>query len=189
MIEACPECGERAPMRARFCVACGFDLEMARVRAERARERDGASRVARSIAIVFIGTLAALVATPFLSFGRAELQPLVWTVLLACPGLLATRVLGPGALPLSFGRPAGVLGIAWGIGAGLLGFSLSLAIVSAMRHWLGCGAPVPDAHVGLAILGVVVLPALVEEWLCRGVLWLALRRAVGTGGTTLCTAV
>jgi membrane protease YdiL (CAAX protease family) len=40
----------------------------------------------------------------------------------------------------------------------------------------------------LVWLGWAVLPALGEEWLCRGVLWEAARRALGAAGTIALTA-
>jgi membrane protease YdiL (CAAX protease family) len=48
-------------------------------------------------------------------------------------------------------------------------------------------APVLPTDIEL-LLAIMVLPALCEEWLCRGVLWTAVRRSAGPAATILVTA-
>jgi len=75
---------------------------------------------------------------------------------------------------------------------GLLAFALNSAWVLFFERVLGGGAsaPAPGAQELFVMLGaMVVLPALVEEWLCRGVLWQALARHAPRSAVVFLTAL
>jgi len=99
-------------------------------------------------------------------------------------GILATSLLGDPRATLA-GRPR-LDHVAWGIAGacGTLAISLLYALVLGLRLDWEWQAPAPTV-----VLGLAVLPAVVEEWLCRGVLWAACRRLTTTGSTIVITAV
>lgn len=183
----CPACGARVPSAARFCAACGEDLARLRANARREVELVSDGRVARAVAVVFLGALAILSSGVFVpeTAHRQMAEPLFGVVAFA-----AALCLGRGALSASFGRGTGAAGIGLGIAAGAAGYAASYAFLAVLRGAVGATAePLVQGSVPLLFGELVLLPALFEEWLCRGVLWVALRRALGVRATVVVSAV
>jgi len=105
-------------------------------------------------------------------------------------GAAAVGLLGPGAFAATLAaRPtARALGLAFPAAALTLG--VGIALVCLLSLALGespdLSFGMPDA---LLLVGLAVLPALVEEWLCRGVLWTACARLTTRGRTIAATAI
>lgn len=107
-------------------------------------------------------------------------------------GLVAAWRLREDALRASFAAPTTVGWIAAGGGLGALALALNLTWGWSWVRAAGDETPVflfavPD-DLPLLLLSIAVLPALFEEWLCRGILWTALRRVADVRGTILLTA-
>ncbi len=187
--ESCPACGERAKRAARFCARCGAELEATRARVRRERELSDAKRTVTAIGIVFLGTLLSLLGVGVLA-GEHPAGPALQTSSLALVAFAAARTLGPGGLRASLARGTGAGGLALGLAGGGLCFALNWAYVAAFRSLAGAEPePGPEDSLVWLLLTVAVLPALIEEWLCRGVLWSACRRATGTPLTLVVTAL
>ncbi|MSR61512.1 MAG: CPBP family intramembrane metalloprotease [Planctomycetes bacterium] len=183
----CQACGAANARAARYCVACGRALGGARAEVQRARELDTARRLVRAIALLFLGTLAAVSLSALASAHFPVRQGLLTPALLAVVGLGSARWLGPEALRASLAHGIRAPWIAAGVLGGLGAFCAGWLFVSALRALLG-GEIAHEAFGSTRVVELVVLAPLVEEWLCRGVLWSALRRALTTSGTALLSA-
>ena len=177
----CPHCREVVEANSKFCKHCGAAApRVARSRKE-ARRRN-ASRLNRSVwavAIVFGGTILELIVLFFLFEGEKDNAGKNIAHLLGggLVGMTALLVLGGDSIRRSF---AGVgefrewiLGVAGGL------FSLVIALIwvrllAALASGLG-NDPEPIQKSAAMFLSIVVIAPLLEEWLCRGVLWEALR--------------
>jgi len=143
-----------------------------------------------AIALVFVGTLLALVFAWLIAPEPGELaRALVRSALLAAVALAATLTLGPGAWRASTPLAPAPRWLALAPLAGLLSFAVSVGYVRLVEHLAGTEPPplAPDA-LPVLLLAWALLPALAEEWLCRGVLWTASLRALSPSATLLLTS-
>jgi membrane protease YdiL (CAAX protease family) len=185
MSRICRACGAAAGRAARYCPACGASLELA-AEARRTAELAEARRVARAVAIVFLGSIVALAVLPFVPApvgGRFVTAPL-----LAGVGGLAALSLGPGAVRAALGRRPRALDLALGVLGGALAFAVSMGFVRFLARWIAFSGSPDEVDPLLRALELAILAPLAEEWLCRGVLWTALRRVLGTRATIVVTA-
>lgn len=189
----CTSCGTALPGRARFCLGCGAALppERRRLAAWRRAEATHDRSAVRAAFVLFAGVLAVLVLSARVSeiAHAAWLEAWVYHVGLLAVGAAGALCLGPRGLRSSLaGRPS-VRGIAVGLGCAALGFAASWAYVELLAALLDV-TPEPEAASPwpVALLRTALLPALTEEWICRGVLWIAVRRAVGERSTIVVTA-
>jgi membrane protease YdiL (CAAX protease family) len=176
----CAGCGRELAAAAAFCSACGRATHVGlRAVGERARAQTReARRSVLAIVLAFAGVLAVLLAASATRDGSAAAF-LVGEGGLFAVGLAAVAVQGGDAWRASLAGPTRASAAALGLLVGLLGVALSSAWVALLEGVLegGAAAPALSAQALFVVLGVtVVLPALVEEWLCRGVLWQALER-------------
>ncbi len=183
----CPGCGAPHSAVAGFCGKCGRALGPAHPGAS-VRGREG--NAVAAIAIVFVGTLLSLAASGFLV--RLELPggviaPLFSALLLAV-GVAASWVLLREGWRMTFGAPASASTILVGAAAGAASFGLTLLVVGLLGRLFGRTAPPESTWQPLNLLVVAAIPACVEEWLCRGVLWTALREVSDTVGTIVLSA-
>ena len=77
-------------------------------------------------------------------------------------------------------------------GAALLTFAVSYAYVGLMNRIAdnGQGAMLIPAHARVIfVVSAVVVAPLIEEWLCRGIMWDAMRRVAGPVGTVVVTSM
>lgn len=186
---ACPACGAPAVRAAHFCTACGRSLDAPRPALRRQRELETAKRAVLAIAIVVLGTFAVLLATPLVD----ELTP-AWQIAielaLGAVGLAAARALGPRGPREALGEFAGPRALFVGLAAGVLCFAILWSYATLLNRLAGAEPePFDRARLPTLILTIAVLPALAEEWLCRGALWAACRRAAGVPVTIAVTAV
>lgn len=176
----CIHCGRPMSATARFCGGCGAPTtrhELSRGRALRQTLLEH-SRRARVLAVVFLGTLAAVVLTS-VAFAFSEAHgaaPLfLQSGLLVLVGLWGVRLLGEGALRDSLGGVPRARSFLLGLVGGGAMFAVSVLYVRV----LALATPeMPDIQLGLdvwLVLQIVVAAPLLEEWLCRGVLWRACR--------------
>jgi membrane protease YdiL (CAAX protease family) len=147
----------------------------------------------KAIIALFVGVLAAIVAV-------AKLLPpdsstltvsLVASAAFVLVGLAGAWILRPGGLRRSLAGPPSVASLPLGIVAGALAFAFSFGYVEGLVSLFGLPgfAILPRAPSLELVLAVAVLPALVEEWTDRGVLWAAMRPLVSQRTTIVATAI
>jgi len=193
-VSSCPACGVACEPGDRFCGACGRALAADSVTRT---DSTGARNALFATVLIYVGTFAALfpaslvLEVPEDAFDDLVHQ-LVTSVAFTLVGLLGVWRLGRESLRESFaGRTSGKQ-LALGAALGAAIFAFNVGLLSALR-WVTEGFPielsfgVPPSFV-LALLSTALLPALFEEWLCRGVLWTALRRLTDARATILLTA-
>ncbi len=205
----CARCGAATPAQRRA------GRTSARVRA-RAERRD-AARVVAGTAGAYGGVFAAMFAYAAIAaadVGTAARMALE-ALSLAGAGAFGLAALGGSAWRASLGGGTGARGVAAGVGGGVVSFALAWAYVTALAALVpapDAGATVLDptaldptvldptvlaerargaalvVALVVALVEVAVLPAVLEEWLCRGVLWEASRRAAGVSATIVLTS-
>lgn len=183
----CPGCSRTVRGGPRYCPSCGYQLA--------GRAPNEQRRSVLSIALLVLGTFAALILTAVLSPEEesargALVGALLWTITLSAAGLVALVPLGRDAPGESFPLATNDRGIALGLGVGASGFIVNVGIVWALNAMLSsevqsAGSP----NIAVLLLTVVLLPSVLEELLDRGVLWTAVRRITGVGGTIVSTAL
>jgi membrane protease YdiL (CAAX protease family) len=181
---ACERCGAKLAASAGFCTACGAAPNEGRL---------DARRDVYGIAALFFGTLAAVIALAFATPRTSELGgAALYAAALLAVGAAGLAFLGFDRWRETLGGLARPVDHAWWLAAAALAIGFSWAWVEAIRALADTTAPdvVSELRPSLAALVVstAILPALCEEWLCRGVLWSASRRALGTTATIVATA-
>jgi membrane protease YdiL (CAAX protease family) len=193
MTRTCARCGAALASPDRFCSACGAPTaqHVRRRREELQRERRQVSRATSAIACVYAGVLVAIAVL----WRAAQRDALtegqgVWYLLALELGLgaLALGILGDGAWRRSAAVHMPIATWWWGPVAGVATFAVGWAYVTALMNLLGA-EPEREALTWLAVVEVVVLAPLVEEWLCRGVLWDALRRVTSARNVLVATSL
>ncbi len=184
----CPDCGNTLGSVTRYCGNCGRPTqELSPVMSE---ETGGLPQqpinITAALAVVYCGalivlTLESVCASPIT-------RGLVHWLGLTATGGVAIGFLGRGSWFSS--THASIT--KQGFGLGVLG---GLAMILIMRAYVailllaadeeGLDSPSPDAWEAIE---VAILAPVVEEWLCRGVLWSAARRVVGVPWTIITTA-
>jgi membrane protease YdiL (CAAX protease family) len=143
-------------------------------------------RTVAAILLLFAGTIAVVMLVP----EEPYVRDLVVYGAIVLLGAVAALLLGASAF-----RQTIPLRCAWG--TALLLVAAVTVVHFAFVWWFsglfaGRWTPAPfapgSAPSADALLGAVVLAPLCEEWLCRGVLWSAVRRGAGNAATILTTA-
>lgn len=191
----CSRCGGALDSGARFCSTCGQDssatIPAAAKPGEPALQKN--RRAVFAIATVYGGVLLAIAVLPSPSAAEEEspLGFLLGHLLFAGVGLLGVRILGGTALRRSLAfRPNG-RDLLLGVAGGAVMLASGILYVFLLRWVLGEaaeGEPI-DASWPLLVLDVAVLPAMIEEWLCRGVLWDAASRVAPERTVIVVTAL
>ena len=188
----CGACGEPLSAASRFCRACGAPADASR--GSQRGDRDvSEQRVVLALGTGFAGTLVAVLAVAVLAPEDAP-RAAVWLqhVALAAVALVSAAWLGRSSWRSTFAEPGPVAWWAVGLGAGAACFAMNAAYVLFVAWVVGGGdveleAPPPEPFLA-DVLDTAVMPALVEEWLCRGVLWAACRRVLGRWSTLAATS-
>ena len=190
----CRACGVELAPAARFCRGCGALTAVGArgVVHEGAAERRRSRQVVRGLALPFLGVFVALLLEGWLD-GRGASMVLVLAagnLAMAGAGWAGLWALGPGSWRSSLGRRPGVDDFGLAVLGGLLALALSAAYVLLLAQVLPPSEVEAEVRPALPwlVLSVVVLPPLVEEWLCRGVIWQAARAATGVLATVCLTA-
>ena len=212
----CPGCQKPLRKNARFCGGCGFKLDPDAPRTSpgkrgvegsraaskkkakrRSLSRSATQRTVLGIATCYVGVLALLLFFPWGSAESSEpAADLLLQGMLSCAmlllGFLAAAVLGKGAVAESLTEPAEARFLGIGAAAGVAALAFNAALLTLLGAALGesqwHGFAVPDSWL-LVLLGSAVLPAVAEEWLCRGVLWTGLKRITSERGTLILSSV
>lgn len=149
-------------------------------------------RTVLALAIGVFGVLSTAIAYSIAAErGATETFLLVLhATLLTWVGGMATLALGGASVFLETlgGRPT-ARWLVVGIGLGLVAFALNTLYVDALVRFVGDDAdPVSAQSLLFRLSGTVLVAPLAEEWLCRGVLWIACSRASSSRGTIVTTA-
>lgn len=171
----CPGCRSRLESGTRFCKTCGFQAE--------GRERDPSKRSVLVILLVFTGVLGAILVGALAGLWAQALGHVF-------VGLGALWLMGTSAFRESLAGTCRWRDGLLGVGTGLVLFGVSAVYVLALEALLS-GAEAEVAEVvplWLTLITNVLQPALIEEWLCRGVLWIALSRISSKGVTVFSSA-
>ncbi len=184
----CPGC--KAPLKraTRFCPNCGYQAVD--------RSSDDARRAVKAIAMIFGGVLLVLIlGGAFLQSGFAGnadyfFGHLFLTFGIILCGVIALPVLGQGAVANSLAKNCRGKDLVTGLLVGVVGFGISWTYVKILFQLGFDGEPVIQFEPSLVLLFVttVIFPSLSEEWVCRGVLWSAVRRIASPSATIFCTA-
>ena len=191
-IRFCRKFGASLARTSAFCGECGHATPQA-VREVLHRTEAEAQQLRRSMAVmalVFAGTLGIVITAA--RWGLDDLESSLGVQLGGMAGLatLGTALLGPRAWRACLGRWPGLGGL--GLGAAIAGVTLAIAhgytmLLQAAR---GSDPEAGGAGVGTTLfLAIAVAVPLLEEWLCRGVLWLAVRPRLGVTTAVLATSV
>lgn len=190
---SCRRCGAALGRAARFCGRCGAATPEANrdLRAHRSAERRElvrSQRVAHAVAVLFGGVILGLVAS--YAVGGGEWTLASEAVMLAADllaGGAALRLLGAGAARDSLPLPAAPRWLLLAPVAGVGAYVVAWAYVSLLA--LLADADMEWSPSAVEVVSIVVVAPLVEEWLCRGVLWTALSRVATPGRTIVHTAL
>ena len=169
-----------------FVTAHGDRVE-AEWRAGTFASTDGKQEMAMVIgmALLFGGTLLAVIAFA----GEGDGASILFYASLVVLGLLAGLLFGGDNLVRSLALRITPTGIALGVVVALGAFLLDWWVISMIRYghfgFAGSRFRAPSAELFVTI---AILPAVFEEWLCRGVLWLGVRQRASEIATIVCTA-
>lgn len=191
-IRFCTKCGASLARRSAFCGECGQATPQA-VREVLHRTQAEAQHLRRSMsvmALVFAGTLGIVITAA--RWDVDDLESSLGVQLGGMAGLAAigTALLGPRAWRACLGRWPGWGGL--GLGAAVAAATLAIAhgYTTLWQAVQGSDAEPAEASAGTTLfLAVAVAVPILEEWLCRGVLWLAVRPRLGVTTAVLATAV
>jgi membrane protease YdiL (CAAX protease family) len=191
----CRRCGAELGRGARYCARCGSPTGEQARQIERAHREvvSKSGRAVGTLALVYGGVLAAVVVS-FAVAGRSErLHPamLLPYALFALAGYFGVRVLGRGAWRESLAGKPRLRDLPLGVLGGLAMFAVGWLYSVALRRLTGASSEAEGASppVSLLLVDAVILPSLVEEWICRGVLWTASRRVASVTVTIAITAL
>lgn len=191
-IRFCAKCGASLARRSGFCGECGQATPKA-VREALHRTKAEDQRLQRSMrvmALVFAGTLIILITASRWDLDDPEPHLGVQLGGMAGIAALGTALLGPRAWRACLGRWPGWGGL--GLGAAVAAATLAIAYgyTALLQAALASDAGPAEISVGLGLfLAIAVAVPILEEWLCRGVLWLAVRPRHGVTTAVLATAV
>ncbi len=184
----CPTCDAPVATSAKFCAICGAALGTAepagsppttvvttrdrrRRRTRRARS-DDSERSVHALAIVFGGLLVALV-TLFLWGPNDRTAELALTGVELTLGLTAILALGSGAWRASFAGLATATDFGYAVAIAAVTAAFSWGFVESLVGLVGVEL-LEEGTTPFDLLMVIAVAPLLEEWLCRGVLWRAL---------------
>lgn len=188
-IAFCDGCGASLTEQARYCGNCGKQTRLGR-KTHRAKTRathTHTKAAAAAITLLFVGPL---LASTSVALTAEERYSAYWALCLINVAIITTaaRMLGAGSLRASLGRQPTIGHLALAVGVAAASYGISYAYVELLSA--AAAEPTePEELVWRAVLAFALLPALVEEWLCRGVLWTALRPIAGKSITIFGTAV
>lgn len=190
----CEHCDAPMDRNSNFCSFCGKPTtrHLMERQAAQLKEAKKTRNEVFSIATAFIGVLICLVI-----LSKSDTQSWDWSArmlvengLLVMSGFAALFFLGQNAFKESLGRAPDSRNQLMGTLSGFLiygvGWLYFLLLTSPLEK-----APAPFAGHSLPLLAMemALFPALVEEWLCRGVLWTACSRIVPVKAVLTITSV
>lgn len=173
--------------RNRYCPRCGQPTIAERRRAKSAvavRSTRGA-RAAQSVAILFCGSLLAISMSFALNqracWPAAAVELCIQPAALCAVGWAAVERLGTGAARASLPLRCSARDLLLAPFVGLAAYLCATAYVRALAAATGTEAAGADWSTAAA--STLIVAPLLEEWLCRGVLFTALERAAGSRST------
>ena len=186
----CGQCGTELPDHAKFCGSCGESTGTANEPASRRRGRDRDRtnvRATRAIAVIFVGLIAVILALSLSSLDDTASDVALMASELALGGI-ALWLMGDSMRKgvLAKGTSLGSLGL--GLIAALGTIAVSWGFVLGLMELLQIEDE-PWTPTTWDVLVLVVAAPVLEEWLCRGVLWRALTPFTGFGERNVATAL
>lgn len=176
-----------------FCGACGapsaeaLEAAYVQVRTDHTRVR----RASAAMTIVFAGVLAAIVGVAAAGIPEANLSMLTLLAAEVAVGTLAVWRLGLRSVRATLGRWPAAKHVACAVPVAAVSVASAIGYLALLRSIVppsAAGAE-PAATLPSFLLLVVIVVPLCEEWLCRGVLWVALRPITSLGVTLGITAL
>ncbi len=177
----CPKCGEELKKVAKYCPRCGRPSKthlLQKIRAFKI-ENEKTRRDVRAMGLTYGGVVVVLAVLGLAGCGEWHWAARLGlsNALFVAVGTLGTLLLGKGANRECFARGAAGPEIALGALSGLATLAVGLAYFWLIFSALGLEWPDSESlPLAALIIEMALFPALVEEWLCRGVLWTATRR-------------
>lgn len=197
--QKCVRCAAELDAVAKFCGVCGATTRTHResLRARMGEVHSLDRRHVLAVGVVFIGTLIGLVAVARALGDDADEAVLAAWVFATqiCAGLAALTLLGRGSLSGTIAGAPRARDVLAAVPVGALAFGVALVWVDVVLGAVFEGAAGDDVVVSESdsgvpyTLAVIVGAPLVEEWLCRGVLWRALASLTTPRGQVLVSAV
>jgi membrane protease YdiL (CAAX protease family) len=149
-------------------------------------------RAIQATALVFVGSAIALIVAGVVWYATNGIIGLtVWVALVAGLGATALAILPPQdpadpAIHRRLRPRHFIEAVAVGVG----GVAISFAYVFALVALLEDAGTEPAEEGGIEfLLGALLIAPILEEWMCRGVLWRALRPFAGANGTIVACAL
>ncbi|MBI1853751.1 MAG: CPBP family intramembrane metalloprotease [Planctomycetes bacterium] len=129
-----------------------------------------------ALVVAYAGTLGGVALTQCVArWSNSEALPiLLCASLQLAVGLASVTILGKRAFRRSFAFRPNARDLLLGAGGGLVMFAIGWLYVRFLRNFSGSArqvAPLPSLV--WLVVGTIVLAPLIEEWLCRGVIWQA----------------
>ena len=179
VLRFCAACGRSLTARDRFCGECGAPTRqtLRAVQAHGVAEASRARRSSSAIATIYGGTLLALLLVGSLVDANAAAQHVALLTGEILAGVAAALVLGSRSYRASFGRTPRGPHLALAVPCAAITLTLAAAWVTLFTPSLP-GNHVEQPGVNLLVVELlltVICTPLVEEWLCRGLLWIAVR--------------
>jgi len=189
-VRSCARCGSELTATARFCARCGTPTVAERKRSARSvASRFGeAQRKGHAIAVIYGGVLGALVVSAFCSGDSENAQTVIAYSMFLLVGVAGALIQGGGSVLASCPLRCKATDVVLAAPIGLIGFGVAWAYVALLMSVLD-EVLVPEEMSTMVMLSVIVLAPLLEEWLCRGVLWNAVRGLAGVNMTIVVTAM
>jgi membrane protease YdiL (CAAX protease family) len=144
--------------------------------------------------VLFAGSLLVIAGAGFASdvFGLPEFgSRVLGNLLLAAIGVAGAAVVGLRSIRETMPFRPRATDLGWALAAAA-GGAVAGALWIGLFRALGPDGPdpaTPEDPLILRLVAIAVFPAVVEEWLCRGVLWRPLRPLLSPGITILVTAI
>ena len=191
----CPSCGRPLSAAARFCGGCGAAADGSGDRVDALLKQDlDSRRRLQCLFTVYGGVFAVLILATLAT--RSELADRVAVEVFlplgfAAVGATAVRAFGVVAWRATVPLRVTGRGTAEGLLGGLAIWVVGSAYVALLRRLSGSAGGEGEASSALLLdlFTMAVLPAVLEEWLCRGVLWGSLDGAVAPRPLLLLTAL
>lgn len=189
----CPHCSRGVRAKERFCVHCGRALTGDAVTRATSQETRAAVQAAtlQYLGVLLLVLLARALRSHEETPSSTVVDSSLFNVALVTVGVVGALRIGDWKSCVGNSASLGEIGLGAGIAIPVLG--LNLVVIGLFSVMMGGEFLLVDWEIpedfALLIIAIAVLPALCEEWVCRGVLWASLRRVSDARMTLILTSV